>query len=75
MKYFVGKSFWNSKHFTVNSNFNIEAFQTIRCKQGRKITPINGIYSFECTRLDVKIMRDNPVFKEVNTFNELITNN
>lgn len=71
MKYYVMPSTRNRKHFQVWANFNIMVFQTIRCKQARKNEPIGRFYAYECTRLDVKIMRDNPAFHEVKDMREL----
>ena len=71
MKYYVLPSTRNRKHFQVWTNFDIMVFQTIRCKQGRKNKTIHGLYAYECTRLDVKIMRDNPSFHEVKEMIEL----
>lgn len=71
MKFYVDKSYRNSKHFQVWANFNVMVFQTIRCKQARKNEPIGRLYAYECTRLDVKIMRDNPSFHEVKEMIEL----
>ena len=71
MKFCVDKSYRNSKHFQVWANFNVMVFQTIRCRQARKNEPIGRLYAYECTKLDVKIMRDNPAFHEVKDMREL----
>lgn len=73
MRYHVCKSYKNSRHFQVWANFNVEVFQTIRCRQrGKSKTGRDGLYSFECTRLDVKNLRDNQVFEEVTDFKQLL---